>query len=438
MLYFRRIILLCFLCVAAAMPISIAAATAPATAICPEHVVDARFGVEAWLKKNSSGKYIVSFNSYEPDFAMEISTEEAEKYFKDPYALHSIYFKLEQKILESEGRTMCGVAAVFLEAEPASRSDISTAYDSACYTKDFDPITVTGTLTDITATADFDIIVVQDGIVSSDIVCSSEQAEEFFGTEAIGKQVSVTYRPRQMRMDSHCLRPFFIQSGTLLDANTAKTGEEAAMSDAMSDAKPEKEVLEKSSVQANEKVGEKVDEKKLASYIQTLQKFPKKVSPFGKYIDLAKAAYFKTFTLKDTAPNRQAGFEAFYAYYLGILAEISKDSDGFLKKLEKIANGSERGTRYAEKYGFAILRQNKGPFVVKIDPIYLQKTFEGYLTDSWTDYFAFESVNQALYVRGHVNKDDDLQKKKRALGKAFLEKYPDSSLVPRVKEAMKE
>ncbi len=419
MQYFKRVMLLCFLLTSIIYPQRFAGASA----VCPERIVDAKFNVQGWLKKNSSDKYIISFNSYEPDFSIEINEAQVKEYFKNPYALHTIYFKLEQKILEQDGNKICAVVAVFLEAELAHRANISSSYDSACYTKTFEPITISGTLTEITGTSDFDVIVVKDGTVSSDIVCSSEQAETFFGDAALGKKVSVTYTPKQMRLDSYCLRPFFIQSGTLI----AQT--EAATTEAITEAITAATTVTDEAVTA-------VDAKKIAIYVQTLQNFPKNVSPLGKYILMAKDAYFKSFTLEDSAPNRQAGFEAFYDYYLNILAEISKDSDGFLKKLEKIANGKARGANYAEKYGFNILRQNKGPYVVKIDPVYLQNTFKGYIAGAWTDYFAFESVNQESYVLGIIDKNYKIVQEKILLGETYLKKYPESPLLQKVKEAL--
>ncbi len=378
-----------------------------ASDICPKYTVDEKFTVHAWLKKNDRNQYFVSFNSYEPHFEMQITHEDVNKYFENPFAMYTINFTLEQKIVDIEGQKVCRLLAVFLDAKLAAKSDISSTYSEACSPKTFSPLTIKGKLVEITANSDFEIVTLTDGEVSTEIVCTTEEAEKFFGQDAVNKQVSLTYVPKQLRLDTYCLRPFFIESGKLLESTVTK---------------------------------KLPDTKKIALYGSKLQNFSKTESPLGKYINLAKNAYFQTFNLNDFPSTKDAAFEIFYDYYLSILTEIRKDNDDFLKKLAKSTDGKARGLRYAQKYGFSIVRQsqgqNKGVYVVKTDPSYLQNTFKKYISPVWIDYFAFEKIRLNIFEMGITDKNHKLHKKLSELGKAYLEKYPQSPVIKKVEEAM--
>ncbi len=174
-----------------------------------------------------------------------------------------------------------------------------------------------------------------------------------------------------------------------------------------------------------------IDSKKIEAYQETLKNIPPQTKPLGKRIALAKNAFFKTFTTKDSQTTKSAAFKIFYAYYNSVLDEINKDADGFLASLN--ANTDYKGRSYGKRYGFLIEHVYYEAYGASASTVYLQNTFKNFLPKEFALYFSYLQLHTTGYLERDIKNHDELRKG-ITIVENFLREYPSSEFAERLKQ----
>ncbi len=177
-----------------------------------------------------------------------------------------------------------------------------------------------------------------------------------------------------------------------------------------------------------------VDSIKVGAFKQDLDIMEPNLTPVWQYIKKAQELYFTTFTKEDSPETRDAGFLAFYTYYLSVLEKISADGD-FVDELyqeEKLA----KAQAIAADAGFKVEHAGEGTFEARPDTNYLAKIFTSHVSPAIKAYFTFVKAEAGFIQDAGLMVTHEELRESIILGDTIMQKYPDSTIASMVQKPL--